>query len=551
VRPAGDSGFRGLASEYGKPRCRTRRDIHDMAKRHSTTPINTAELTPDICQRAVHARDPRFDGVFFVAITTTGVYCRPVCPARVVHAERRRFFLSAAAAEHAGYRPCLRCRPELAPGRAICDAVSRLAGTAAHRIAAGALNGRSVAQLARELCVSERHLRRALERELGVTPVELAQTHRLLLAKRLLADTDLSITRIAYASGFQSLRRFNSVFRDRYRMPPSALRRSPQAARAARGNEESDMLRLTLSYRAPFAWDALLAELGRDAVPGIELVARGQYARTVRLNGATGVVFAWDAAHERGARSSRRSARSSHLNIALSTSLLPELMPLLAKLRHLFDLDAEPSVIDGHLGQGGLGDLIRRTPGVRIPGAFDGFEIALRLIVGMDAGDGAVQRGIAQHIAEQLGERIDSYHPALALLAPDAERVADAGALRLAALGVTRRSAEAIVRIARAVAEGTLRLEPGADVAPTREALAETMGLGSDVASIISMRALRWPDAFPAADPALQRAIGVTSERALLERAESWRPWRAYAAARLSGIINIENSRPRVRTAVA
>ena len=190
-------------------------------------------------------------------------------------------------------------------------------------------------------------------------------------------------------------------------------------------------------------------------------------------------------------------------------------------------------------------------PGVRIPGAFDGFEIALRLIVGMDASDGAAQRSLTQRIAEHLGERIDTGHPALALVAPDAERVAQAGVPRLAALGVTRASAEAIVRVARAVVEGTLRLEPGADVAPTRAALAETMGLGSDMASIISMRALRWPDAFPAADAALQRAIGVTSERALLERAESWRPWRAYAAARLSGISSIENPRPRARPAVA
>ncbi|HET9440385.1 MAG TPA: Ada metal-binding domain-containing protein, partial [Longimicrobiales bacterium] len=230
-----------------------------------------AELTPDVCQRAVRARDPRFDGVFFVAITSTGVYCRPVCPARVTHPERRRFFPSAAAAEHAGYRPCLRCRPELAPGRALCDAVSRLADAAAQRIAAGALNGRSVGELARDLCVGERHLRRALERQLGVSPLELAQTHRLLLAKRLLADTDLPITRIAYASGFQSLRRFNSVFRERYRMPPNALRRARRTPRTWLRTEEHDLLQLTLSYRPPLAWDPLLSWLSEEAIAGVEV----------------------------------------------------------------------------------------------------------------------------------------------------------------------------------------------------------------------------------------------------------------------------------------
>jgi AraC family transcriptional regulator, regulatory protein of adaptative response / DNA-3-methyladenine glycosylase II len=185
-------------------------------------------LSPDICERALDARDARFDGIFFVGITTTRIYCRPVCPARVSYHDRRRFFDSAASAERAGFRPCLRCRPELAPGRALIDAVPNLARVAAHRIAAGALNGRGVARLADDLGVSDRHLRRVLERELGVSPLELAQTHRLLLAKRLLADTSLPITRIAYASGFQSLRRFNSVFRERYRLSPTRLRGDPR-----------------------------------------------------------------------------------------------------------------------------------------------------------------------------------------------------------------------------------------------------------------------------------------------------------------------------------
>src|SRR5689334_10719687 len=195
--------------------------------------VPPTRLSATVCERALDARDARFDGIFFVGVTTTRIYCRPVCPARVSYHDRRRFFDTAANAERAGFRPCLRCRPELAPGRAIIDAVPRLARVAAQRIGAGALNGHGVGQLARELGVSDRHLRRVLERELGVSPLELAQTHRLLLAKRLLADTSLPVTRIAYASGFQSLRRFNSLFRERYRLSPSALRRSPRTSGGA------------------------------------------------------------------------------------------------------------------------------------------------------------------------------------------------------------------------------------------------------------------------------------------------------------------------------
>src|SRR5262245_48439446 len=228
--------------------------------------MRRSQLTPEIYARALGARDARFDGLFYVGITTTRIYCRPVCPARVSYPERRRYFQTAAAAEGAGFRPCMRCRPELAPGRALIDAVPQLARVAAHRIAAGALNGRGVSELARELGVSERHLRRAMERELGVSPIALAQTQRLLLAKRLLADTSLSVTRIAFASGFQSLRRFNSVFRAKYRKSPSALRRNPLAPGVHReGAPTMDLVRLTLAYRAPFAWDTLTDFLGRDA----------------------------------------------------------------------------------------------------------------------------------------------------------------------------------------------------------------------------------------------------------------------------------------------
>jgi AraC family transcriptional regulator of adaptative response / DNA-3-methyladenine glycosylase II len=502
-------------------------------------PIGRSALPPaDVCQRALNARDARFDGLFFVGIVTTGVYCRPVCPSRRARPTNRRFFHSAAAAEHAGFRPCLTCRPELAPGRAPVDAVPRLAYRAAHRIGAGALNGHSVAELAAEFGVSERHLRRALERELGVSPVELAQTHRLLLAKRLLADTRLPVTRVAYASGFQSLRRFNTVFQDRYRLSPSALRRSLNRGGMARDPRrrdgatvpKSDFLQLTLAYRAPLAWEVLVTLLRRDAFPGVEIAQGGRYGRTVQLAGRSGIVFAEDA----GAASGDGAPRAdTHLNVVVSASLLPSLMPLLARLRLLFDLDAEPAVVDGCLAQGGLGALVRRRPGVRIPGAFDGFEVACRVLLRGRARPGRGANELARRFVRAFGETADTGVPGLTRFAPSAERMAETRVSTLVAMGLPRRRAHALTALARMVAHGELRLEPGGDVAATQHGLMEIDGVGDRLATSVVMRALGWPDAFPLPDSGLQRASGASTTGQLRERAESWRPWRAYAAVHL------------------
>ncbi len=468
----------------------------------------TPSLPAHVCQRALDARDPRFDGLFFVGIVTTRIYCRPTCPSRRATPDHRRFFSTAAAAESSGFRPCLRCRPELAPGQTMIVAVSRLASAAAYRIGAGALNGRSVADLATELGVSERHLRRALQRELGVSPVELAQTHRLLLAKRLLAETTLSVTDVAFASGFESLRRFNHVFHERYGMSPSVLRR-PSARREGR-RAAGDLLRLTLAYRPPLAWDVLIAFLGDNATPGVEIVEGGRYGRTVRIDGRTGVIFVED------------SPAEAHLKVDISPSLLPVLMPLLARLRQLFDLDAQPAMVDAHLERGGL---ILQRRGVRLPGALDGFEVGLRLLLG--------SRELSGKVAEALGEPVDTGHPALNRLAPRAGRLAEVEGSDLVAFGVPRRRAETLQAFSRAVAEGTLRLDPGNDVAETHRALLEIAGIDERLATMIVMRALYWPDAFPLSDRALQEAAGAATPRALRARAERWRPWRAYAALHL------------------
>lgn len=463
--------------------------------------------------RAVVSRDARFDGVFYVGISTTGIYCRPVCPARVSYPERRRFFPSAAAAEQEGYRPCLRCRPELAPGLAVCDAVPRVARAAALRIAAGALNGRSVAELAEELGVSERHLRRAMERELGVSPVELAQTHRLLMAKCLLTDTDLPVTRIAYASGFQSLRRFNTVFQERYRLSPSALRQRPRPTMTSPApGLPGDWIRLTLGYRTPIAWEALVRSIAPDTPSGVGVVEGARYGRTVALEGCRGVIFV------------EAEPAGAQVNVDLSVSLLPALMALLARLRHLLDLDAEPAVIDTHLAREGLAHRVERHPGLRLPGAFDGFEVAARELLGSD---------LLGRVTLELGEPLDTGIASLDRLALTPYRVAEAARFMIE-LGVPARRAEALASVAQAVADGELRLEPGREVPATLEALTRVSGVDERSATAIVMRALHWPDAFWAADPELQRGAGVRGPEALRRLAERWRPWRGYAAAHLA-----------------
>jgi AraC family transcriptional regulator of adaptative response / DNA-3-methyladenine glycosylase II len=422
------------------------------------------------------------------------------------------------------------------------DAVPRLARIAADRIGAGALNGQSVGQLARELGVSARHLRRSMESEIGVSPLELAQTHRLLLAKRLLADTSLSVTRVAYASGFKSLRRFNASFREQYRLAPSAIRR---AARTWTGTKlplgDDAPLNLTLSYRAPYAWDALLSFLRSDAMDGVEIVDGRLYGRTIHVAGCNGFIVVEDASLGSVGRSladaSRPLARGSanYLNVAVSQSLVPVFMPLLARLRQLLDLDANPALIDTHLAQAGLGALVARRPGVRIPGTIDGFEVALRAILRGHArtGHGMSLRDPARRVVWELGEPLETGIPALSRLTPTPERVADAGSARLEALGIPRSRATAAVEVARLVADGTLRLEPGSDAAETRGALTEIPGVGDRVATTIVMRALSWPDALSITDGALQRAAGVSTARELSAHSERWRPWRAYAAMHL------------------
>lgn len=488
-------------------------------------------LDDTTCFRVLAARDRRFDGVFFVGVTTTGIYCRPVCPARTPGRARCRFFALAAAAERQGFRPCLRCRPELAPGQAPVDAVPRLARIAAGRIEAGALNnGSGLEGLAEDLGISSRQLRRAVRCEFGVSPIELAQTRRLLLAKQLLTETRLPIIEVALASGFESLRRFNALFLSRYRMAPSRLRRA-----ACSGDCDGTSIRLVLAYRPPYAWQSMLKFLAARATAGVECVQGAAYLRTVEINGRRGWL--------RVARHNEQAA----LAVTLSGELLPVLPQVLARVRAMVDLDARPNVIAAHLRRGpALAPLVRRLPGLRVPGAFDGFELTVRAILGQRISIKAATT-LAGRLAERYGEPvpIKTITPAfsqrergqelqrLLRFAPAAERLAAARAKELAGLGIGKAQAQSIVAVAQAVVGGGLQLCNSANPQAMIEQLQEMPGIGEWTAQYVALRALRWPDAFPAGDLGLLKASGAKSPRGLLRAAEAWRPWRAYAAMHL------------------
>ena len=486
-------------------------------------------LDRESCNRAVESADTRFDGVFFVGITTTTIYCRPICPARRTLRKNRRYFTSAAAAERAGFRPCLRCRPELAPGLARVDAVPRLAEAAAQRIAAGALNGQGLDQLATELGVSGRQLRRAMQQELGVSPIELAQTHRLLLAKQLLTETHLPMSRVADASGFQSVRRFNALFRERYRLNPDSLRRragSNGSKRTISQSEREPVLVLTMAYRPPLAWQPLTAFLGGRAIPGVERVSSGTWARAVRIDGRTGVI--------RVREPDRGSVLAGHdvLVLEVSASLAPVLMPLSARVKHVFDLVAEPNAIEKHLVRTGFGAISRGARGLRVPGAWDGFELAIRAIVGQQVSVAGATT-LMGRLTEHFGERLEVEEDGFTHLSPTAERLAEAGVDRIRRIGLPAARAETIHGLAKMVAEGTLSFAAETDARAFTRRLTEIRGIGPWTAEYIAMRALHWPDAFPASDLVLRRAAGGLTTARLTRLAESWRPWRAYAAMHL------------------
>ncbi|MFT4241137.1 MAG: AlkA N-terminal domain-containing protein [Acidovorax sp.] len=475
--------------------------------------MSTAE--DDARYLALTTRDARFDGRFFTGVTSTGIYCRPVCAVRTPRRENCRFFALAAQAEGAGFRPCLRCRPEVAP-QALAWSTQDASGILvqqAVRLLDVPDSAPTVAQLAQRLGVSDRHLRRIFEGALGVSPLQYLQTRRLLTAKQLLTDTPMPVTQVALASGFASVRRFNAAFAQHYRLNPTQLRRQGGSA------EGRGLIRL--AWRPPLDAPALLAFFERRRFDGVEWVdpAQGLLRRTVRLSTATGWI------------SARFDAARHQVLLQASDSLYPVLPQVIRRVRALLDLDADPAAINAvlhpHFPQG---------DGLRVPGAFDGFELAVRAVLGQQI-TVAAARTLGQRLVQRLGEPIATPWPdTLNRLFPPPAVLAAVHGETLGQMGIVRQRQAAIVALARAVDGGTLALHAGADVHATTAALRQIPGIGDWTAQYIAMRVLRWPDAFPAGDVALHKALGVQGHknpaRAAAEASQAWRPWRSYAVLR-------------------
>ena len=478
----------------------------------------------EVCYRALQSRDARFDGLLFVSVTSTGIYCRPVCPARTPKFENCRFFGSAAAAQEAGFRPCLRCRPETAPDLASWRGTSNSVSRALALIADGALDGddASVETLAERLGIGERQLRRLFRQHLGASPIAVAQTRRVLFAKQLIHETRMPMTEVALAAGFGSVRRFNEIFHDLFHRPPSALRRKASASPA--GTEAAVMLRLR--YRPPYDWDSMLGYLQARAIPGVEVVENGRYLRTVAMDGFIGSV---EVVH---------LPKRESLGVTIRFANVRSFSAIVSRVRRLFDLGADIATIDAHLSLDPvLAPLVARRPGLRAPGGWDGFELAVRAILGQQISVTAARR-LAGQLVSLHGQAVPpghDCHPGLSRAFPTAKRLARTESIGLSMPGARQRSLQALAEAT--VADPNL-FRPVGTMEEAIVRLRAIRGVGEWTAQYIALRALREMDAFPASDIGLLRsAARMDGARptavSLLHRAESWRPWRAYAAQHL------------------
>jgi AraC family transcriptional regulator of adaptative response / DNA-3-methyladenine glycosylase II len=471
-------------------------------------------LDPDAAYLAVKARDARFDGRLFVGVTSTGVYCRPVCRVRTPRRENCRFFDSRAQAEAAAFRPCMKCRPEIAPGLSQMDSSRTLADTAARWIEHAVHSGEptTLPRLAARLGVTDRHLRRIFQAAHGVAPLDYITTQRLLLAKQLLTDTTQPVTQVALASGFESVRRFNAAFAQRYRFNPTQLRKERAVP--------ADQAPLRLAYRPPYDVEAVLGFFARRQVLGVDEVEGLALRRTLGWVHRGQPVAGWFEA---------RFVPGKHeLHLSTSSSLAPVLGAVIQRVRQGLDLDADPALIDPVMA------LLPVPPraGTRVPGGMDGFEIALRVILGQQVTVKAA-RTLVQRVVDRFGEPLATPFPALTHVFPRAEVIAAADPEAIGTLGIVRQRVKALQALAAAVATGTIELHRGAPLQPTLDALRALPGIGDWTAQVIAMRALAWPDAWPASDIGLMNALGSRDAKHITALAEPWRPWRAYAVMRL------------------
>jgi AraC family transcriptional regulator of adaptative response / DNA-3-methyladenine glycosylase II len=474
-------------------------------------------LDTQVCDQARRSRDARFDGLFFTAVISTGIYCRPVCPAPAPKPKNIRYFAAAAAAEAAGFRPCLRCRPELAPGSQLGRGSDSVVARALAAIQAGALSDDGMEALAARVGLSSRQLRRRFEAELGATPLAVAITQRLLFAKQLLAEAALPITEVALAAGFQSLRRFNAAFHQAYRLTPSSLRRQAPAPLPSAG------LSLQLGLRPPFDFAGMLDFLRARALPGIDSVETGRYQRYFPSSRGLAWLLVEPARSPPG------------LRLTVHNLAAGELAGVVARVRRLFDLDADPACINAVLGADPwLAARVRRQPGRRIVGSFDPFETAVRAVLGQQISVAAA-RTMAIRLVDRFGPLLASADSGSAVRGfPRPEALAEAA---LESIGLIRQRADTVRRVASALAAGQLSLRPDQRLSDFLEGWTAIPGIGDWTAHYIALRALSHPDAFPAGDLILRRraSSGATlpSAAALARRSADWRPWRGYAAMHL------------------
>ncbi len=485
------------------------------------------ELSITACYQAMKAHDTRFDGRFFVGVTSTKIYCRPICRVRIPLLKNCTFHPSAAAAEVAGFRPCLKCRPELAPGFAATEASAKLARAAARMIEDGVANELDLALLAKKVGVTDRHLRRIFSDEFGVSPVQFTQTQRLLLAKRLMTDTMMNVTDVAFASGFTSVRRMNTLFAERYGFAPTRLRKDVDGDALTKANN-SKFFTFFLTYRPPYDWAGILAFLERRAIPNVESVSSDEYRRILRVRrDVFADIVCWIRV--------RHIAKKCALEVTLSPAFARALPQVLATVKRVFDLHADPVEISDAIGK-----LAKANKGLRLPGAFDGFELAVRAVLGQQVTVKAA-RTLATRFVATHGEAIafDDAPPFddLNFAFPKAEKVATLTQDDIAKLGIVSARANAIIAIAQKVASGELDLSANAHVEGAIASLQTIKGIGPWTAHYIAMRALSWPDAFPPQDVAILNALELPNttkgQREADALAEAWRPWRSYAVMHL------------------
>ena len=494
-------------------------DALSDARTKQSTQDEAFELDPAICWQAIYSRDRRFDGRFFAGVRTTRIYCRPICPVPLRKPDNVQWFASAASAEAAGFRPCKRCRPHASPGTPAWSGTSSVVSRALKLIFNGGLDSEDVEELAGHVGMGARHLRRLFGQHLGASPVQIARTRRVHFARSLIEETDLSITKIAFYSGFRSIRQFNHAMRAAFDRSPSELRRSYKTPKT---RQYRDGITLFVAYRPPFDWESLINFLRPRATPGVEVIGIHSYRRTIEVNGECGEIEV------------RPDDVEARLRVQVKLSSHEHLLQVIERVRRIFDVGADPLQIAHYLSRfRELKSLLESRPGLRVPGVWDGFEFAVRTILDHQLRNDNPVEVIAE-LVRVFGRPIRSSVIGLNHLFPQPENLAEAD---LSVVGIRGGCAKAITALSRAIVQGKFTFETSKSLEDTLSRLEAIRGIGERESHHIAMRAFGEPDALPFYDHELRLAVSdrgfPVSPAELLRVSESWRPWRAYAAMHL------------------